>query len=148
MSNFKDVHVAPWQLQECVEEDVGLHSYGLLAPRHGVEDISPPDQLPGKVTHAALGLTLFIGNQPSRLCGHALDIVFDALLIMRRNSFEWISGPNSFCTPLTTRGECAQLQPPECGQQETPPTPSWRPSQRPFPNLRPWPYRTNNDMGV
>ena len=61
------------------EEDAGLHSYGLLTPQHGVEDFPQQDQLPGKVTHAALGLTLFIGNQPSRLCGHALDNVFDAL---------------------------------------------------------------------
>ena len=62
------------------EEDVGLHSYGLLTPQHGVEDVSQQNQLPGKVTHTALGLTLFIGNQPSHWCGHTLNIACETLI--------------------------------------------------------------------
>ena len=37
-AQLKDVHVAPWCLQECVQEDIDLHSYGLLTPQDGVED--------------------------------------------------------------------------------------------------------------
>ena len=66
-------------VQECVEEDVDLHSHEILTPRHSVEDPSQEDKPPSKVTHAVLGLTLLICDRPSRLCGHALDIVLHAL---------------------------------------------------------------------
>ena len=65
------------RVQECVQEDVDLDFHEFSEPRHSVVDFQTRQV--AKQSHACCAgpHTFLIGGQNSRLCGRALNVIFE-----------------------------------------------------------------------